>query len=144
MGTFGRMTIAILLAAGVVVVAGSVMAGTPRGRPPSQMKWWDVCVEWGRLSRSHANDERQTHLLGFLMAERMVNNVDRQVVAGSQIFVGMTECGVFAILGLPDSANNTTTAGGTHSQLVYQSKRMYIYTEPSKETTTGIVRAFQN
>ena len=62
---------------------------------------------------------------------------DAGYIRERRIRVGMDECSVVAALGKPDALNRTNNAYGRRDQLVYQSKRMYVYTE------NGIVRAWQ-
>lgn len=109
-----------------------------------RMKWWDACIAWGRESRSGKNQRREEALQAFLTSERMLNTSDRSHVLDRSVDVGMTECGVFAALGLPAAANHTTTARGTSSQLVFRGRRMYVYTEERPQYSVKIVRAIQH
>lgn len=50
-----------------------------------------------------------------------------------QIYIGMSACGLYASLGIPDEENNTVGAWGTHTQHVYG--KNYVYTENGRVTS---------
>jgi hypothetical protein len=79
----------------------------------------------------------------MLESNQALNEVDVKSGLLDGVVVGMTTCGVFAVLGKPDDVNATTTAHGTSVQLIYRSRRMYVYTEGRPNYGNGIVRAIQ-
>jgi hypothetical protein len=109
-----------------------------------KMKWWDACAAWGKEERAPKPGRREAALRAYLRDERLLGDKDFAHVLDRSVDIGMTECGVFASRGLPDSANHTTTSRGTSSQLVYSSSRLYVYTEESPEFPVKVVRSYQH
>ena len=106
-------------------------------------KWWETCAAWGRETRGH-DERREKAYLAYLTSERLINGPDRGHVSDRSIDIGMTECGVFAALGMPEHLNQTETAYGTTAQFVYRSGRLYVYTEPGRGNGPNVVRAIQH
>jgi hypothetical protein len=109
-----------------------------------RMKWPDACIAYGKEYRSGKSSLRETALLRYLESEHLILPKDRGHIGDRSIGIGMTECGVLASIGLPDVVNNSTTARGTDGQLVYSSRRLYVYTEQSPLSRSRIVRSFQH
>ena len=94
--------------------------------------------------RSHIVTKRGDALRYFLQDRKLINDIDDANAAKSQIAVGMTACGTYAAFGNPDVVNTTTTANTTSEQIVYRSRRLYVYTESRAGNHNGVVRSFQN
>jgi hypothetical protein len=108
------------------------------------MKWWDACVARGREKRKPADTRRAKALPLFLTSERMLCPAELGHVNDRTLDIGMTECGMFASKVMPSGGvNHTTAALGTTSQYVYGSG-LYVYTEPSRDYSVGVVRAIQH
>lgn len=101
-------------------------------------------MAWGRESRSGKLTRRKAGLTAYLINENYINGIDIGSVTDQLPSVGQTTCGVFAILGQPDRANQTTTAARLSTQLVYRSRGVYVYTEARPDDGNGIVRAIQH
>lgn len=109
-----------------------------------KMKWWDVCRDWGYESRKKGESRRHAALREFLLVDNRINGTDLMNVQEKRVAVGMTSCGVVASLGMPDTTNYTTTASRTRAQMVYRTKRFYVYTEASANDGNGIVTSIQH
>jgi hypothetical protein len=107
------------------------------------LKWYDACIEWGRGTRSSKTPRRQAALQLMLESDRMLNELDIKTVPKKDVLVGMTTCGVLAVLGKPNDNNTTTTATVTSAQMVYRSRGLYVYTDAPPNQGNGIVRAIQ-
>jgi hypothetical protein len=108
-----------------------------------KQEWWASCVEWGAATRK-STDAPLTQLLhAYLTAQEMIGPKDEGHVNDRTLDIGMTECGMFAARGKPQSTNNTRTTSGRQTQFVY-SDRLYVYTEPSPLYRVGVIRAIQN
>lgn len=111
---------------------------------PAKMKWWDACVAYGREYRSHKNEKRAAELFEYLTAEQMLSDLDHVHLGDRTVAIGMTQCGVFASIGIPDATNRTETALSKNSQLIYRSRKLYVYTERQPGARTEIVRTIQD
>jgi hypothetical protein len=108
-----------------------------------KMKWWEVCIAWGREWRTKKATRRSVALRERLVDGRGINDLDIMNVFDKKVVVGMITCGVNAALGRPDDINRTMTAGKTHAQLIYSSRSMYVYTEAPPDEGNGIVSGVQ-
>lgn len=107
------------------------------------MKWWDACAAWGREFRTGKNTTFEAALLDRLNAAKLINSLDRAHVGDRSVVVGMTECGVFAAKGRPQSLNQTTYAFGRRAQYVY-GNRLYVYVDDMNNASVGVVTAIQH
>jgi hypothetical protein len=105
------------------------------------MKWFDVCMAWGREARSRKNLRRMYAMQDFLTAESFINGTDLGAVSSKEPAIGMTFCGVLGMLGRPDQVNQTVRTGRHHSQMVYRGRHVYIYTDG--EDVNGTVTSIQ-
>lgn len=109
------------------------------------MDWFKVCEAWGRVMRqAKPSPKRENALREYLIDEKLINGVDFNNVRERTVQTGMTACGVFASLGMPEDVNTTTTAHATRQQLVYRQRRMYVYTESRPNDHNGLVRSVQH
>lgn len=108
-----------------------------------KMKWFDACAAWGIATRSAQASRRAEALREFLLHDGTINGLDLGNARTREVEVGMTACGTYAALGLPEAANTTTTARTTSQQLVYRSRGMYVYTEGRAGDHNGTVRTIQ-
>lgn len=93
-----------------------------------KMEWWKVCAAWGRASRG--KDPRfAAAAQAYLVQERTINGHDLANLKARRPEIGMTFCGVLAQLGMPEALNQTARASGHHAQLVYRTRRLYVYTD---------------
>jgi hypothetical protein len=106
--------------------------------------WWEACRDFGVEERRRREGRRLAALREFLLDENLINDVDLANTRERKVVVGMTACGVYASLGLPNNINQTTTARSTTAQLVYRDRRMYVYTEAGSHNGNGIVRTIQH
>jgi len=109
-----------------------------------RMKWSDACIAYGKEFRSGKSTLREVALLRYLEAEHLTLPKDRGHIGDRSVGIGMTEGGVLASLGLPTTVNNSTTGYGSSGQLVYESRRLYVYTEETQLSRSRIVRSFQH
>lgn len=107
-------------------------------------KWWENCMQWGRLYRSHGDALREAALLAYLTETGILNNRDRGAAGDRSVALGMTACGVFASQGKPDKLNQTTSTRGNTAQFVYRAAGLYIYTEAVPSAPHGIVKSIQH
>lgn len=103
----------------------------------NSMNFWDRCAELGRVLRRVGATPRQQFWADAIVAAAQVPANEHGYIRDRRLRIGMDECSVVAALGKPDVLNRTNTAGGRSDQLVYQSKRMYVYTD------NGVVRSWQ-
>jgi hypothetical protein len=106
-----------------------------------KLQWWQACSEWGRVTRAGRAPRRQAALAARLVHEQLVNGEDLNHVKERTPSVGMTLCGVYAVMGEPDTRHTTQTARGYSTQLVYRGRHMYVYTDGAD--INGTVRAIQ-
>ena len=107
------------------------------------MKWYDACFQWGKGLQAGKTSRRLSAIQLMLDSDKLLNDKDKTFVPTRQVEVGMTTCGVFAVLGRPDDNNTTTTATVTSSQLVYRRASTYVYTDAPPNQGNGVVRAIQ-
>lgn len=108
----------------------------------AKMEWWDACIAWGREAKSRKDLRRMYALQEFLRSDNTINGKDLGGVTGRSPEIGMTVCGVLAAMGRPDKINQTETASQHHSQLVYRSRGIYVYTDGPD--ANGVVRSIQH
>lgn len=77
----------------------------------------------------------------FLRSDNTINGRHLGGASGRDPEIGMSLCGVLAAMGRPDKVNQTETATRHHSQLIYRSRGIYVYTEGAD--ANGIVRSIQ-
>jgi hypothetical protein len=110
----------------------------------SAMKWWDQCMAWGREARTSRHTPWREALIDHLTSEQMLNGHDLSNVTDRTPAVGMTTCGVYAQLGLPNASNATTTAHSMKVQMVYRDRAIYVYTRAAPDDGNGVVEAVQH
>jgi hypothetical protein len=106
-----------------------------------KMELYSQCMAWGRAARSGKDQRWTSALLANLQHEKGVNDIDVGNITEVHPVIGMSLCGVVAIMGRPDRVNQTQSARGHHSQLVYRSRRTYVYLDGP--TADGLVSAVQ-
>jgi hypothetical protein len=104
-----------------------------------KIEWWEACQLWGRSVREVKDARLRVGAREFLLSQRLINGKDLGHVGDRSVDIGMTACGVFAALGRPHTVNQTQTARGHHSQLVYG--RLYVYVDGVD--ANGVVTAIQ-
>ena len=108
------------------------------------MKWYDACRAWGREARAAKATPLREALIEHLKSSDTVNSTDLYAVTDRVPRVGMTVCGVYAMLGLPDSENRTTLPTLMQTQMVYNGRSLYVYTRAKPDDNNGIVYAVQH
>jgi hypothetical protein len=103
--------------------------------------WFQVCAAWGRAARSGKDERYRIASLLFITDKNLVNGIDLMNVKSKRPEIGMSLCGVVAQLGAPEGVNQTQRAGGHHSQLIYRSRRLYVYLDGPD--ANGLVTAVQ-
>jgi hypothetical protein len=106
-----------------------------------KMQWWEACIVWGREAKARKDLRRMYAFQEFLRSDGTINGIDLGGARGRDPELGMTLCGVLAAMGRPDSTNQTETATRHSAQLVYRSRRIYVYTEG--KDANGVVRSIQ-
>lgn len=107
--------------------------------------WWKTCVSYGKFVRQKAQSNEAIAHREFLLHDNMLNGKDLMNIYEKKISIGMSQCGVFASIGLPEKTNNTVSTSGSHTQLIYRTGRYrYIYTVDVPGTQTEIVSSYQN
>ena len=72
-----------------------------------------------------------------------INGVDLGGVRGKVPEIGMTTCGAFAVMGLPEDVNRTKTLGSERVQFVWRSPRVYAYTQTSTGNGNALIHSVQ-
>jgi hypothetical protein len=106
-------------------------------------QWWEACIQWGRDTRSGAV-ARAALVRDYLLSDNTANHVDVEHLKSRQVKLGMTACGVYAMFGMPDDVNSTTTSSSESTQIVYRDRGLYVYTEARPNDGNGIVRSIQH
>jgi hypothetical protein len=102
------------------------------------------CIAWGAEERRPGSrSPRGEALLAYLEHSNLINSKDRGNVATRQVELGMTTCGVFASLGLPNAYNQSQGSYGEHVQFVYEARRVYVYTDSRVINGWGMVTSIQ-
>lgn len=109
----------------------------------SKADWWNVCARYGKLRRLGKETREFVAYREHLADEDLLNGRDLMNIDKKQVAVGMTACGAFAAIGLPERSNKTTTAYGSRQQMVYSNPHRYVYVDDSKLSRTGLVIAVQ-
>ena len=104
---------------------------------------WRLCISWGKEARSRKFTRRGTAIREYLIDSKFINGADLSASYESVPSIGQTTCGVFAVLGRPDTINYTKSRRSTSSQMVYRSRSIYVYTDGSDDDANGIVRSVQ-
>lgn len=107
-------------------------------------KWWENCESFGKAIRASAGSRRTHALREYLLSERLINGVDLMYVKERKIAVGMSACGVYASLGMPDAENRSEYSTRRTSQMVFRRLGVYVYTDAQPGNGNGIVRSFQH
>lgn len=110
----------------------------------TKSNWWTVCEKFGRLRRTGKETREFVAYREFMIDDKLINGKDLMHISSREVAIGMTACGVFASIGLPERSNRTTTAVSTRQQLVFQKPHRYVYVEDSKASNTGLVTAIQD
>jgi hypothetical protein len=108
-----------------------------------RLEWFTACERWGQQLRSAPRSRREAALRHMLRYDQTINGADQQLAPQGKVAIGMTACGVYAALGLPDAQNTTTTASSTIQQHVYRSRGVYVYTRGVSGDHNGRVTAIQ-
>ncbi len=61
----------------------------------------------------------------------------RRSYSWEKYIIGMTQCGMYLVLGVPQTENKSVYSSGTHIQHIYEYKDLYVYTD------NGIVTSYQ-
>jgi hypothetical protein len=121
------------------------LAAAAKLRPSvNALQWYEACIEWGRLARNTAHTPRREALLQRLLELDAINAHDLAHVTDRLPKVGMTACGVYAQMGMPDDINTTDTAHRKRQQLVYREPRRYVYLESAPDNANGLVTSLQH
>lgn len=110
----------------------------------SKADWWNVCARYGKLRRLGKESREFAAYREHLVHDDMLNGHDLMNIDKKQVTIGMTACGVFASIGLPERSNRTTTAYGMRQQMIYTNPGRYIYIDDAKSSSTGMVTAIQD
>jgi hypothetical protein len=100
----------------------------------------DFCISLGNALRGEQVDalelDASKDVVSMVKAEAVHRNVlvNSKRVQGREIWIGMSECELFASWGPPSKRNRTVGVGGTHVQNVYESQGTYVYTENGRVT----------
>lgn len=113
-------------------------------RQIDKLEWWQVCTAWGRETRTKGFSRRSAALRDKLVADNMINGVDLGSMRLKVPEIGQTACGVFAVMGQPDTVNYTSRANSQSSQMVYRDKQVYVYTTSGARDGNGIVSSVQH
>lgn len=106
-------------------------------------EWWKNCAAWGVEARKKGTTRRRLALQYFLDEQKYINNLDLASVHGKVPEIGMTTCGAFAVLGLPDSVNRSKGSYGLHIQHVWSDRRVYVYTRSKNNDENALVSSVQ-
>lgn len=107
-------------------------------------KWWNACRDWGNSLRAKGKTRRGEALQDFLLSEDMINGLDLTHARKREVEIGMTQCGLFAAIGMPNHTNDSRSASYKRSQLVYERPRRYIYTEAVATSRAQVITAIQD
>lgn len=107
------------------------------------MNWFDACADWGKGVKANLKTRRQAAIQLMLESDGMINNIDLEYVKNKNIEIGMTTCGIIASIGKPDINNTITTTSQTRAQMVYRSRKIYVYTDAKRNGANGTVTAIQ-
>lgn len=105
--------------------------------------WWKNCVAWGAEARKKTTSRRMWALQANLQATSTINGIDLGGVRGKVPEVGMTTCGAFAVMGMPEDVNRTKTAGSERIQFVWRNPRVYAYTQTSSGDANALIHSVQ-
>lgn len=105
--------------------------------------WWKNCVAWGIEARKKVKTRRMWALQHYLNDLNYINGPDLGHVNGRVPEIGMTTCGAYAVLGLPDSLNRSKGSYGLHIQHVWSDRRVYVYTRSKNNDENALVNSVQ-
>ena len=105
--------------------------------------WWKNCVAWGVEARKKTPSRKMWALQAKLNSSTLINGVDLGGVKGKIPEVGMTTCGAFAVMGLPEDVNRTKTATSERVQFVWRNPRVYAYTQSSSGDGNALIHSIQ-
>ena len=107
------------------------------------LKWDVACIKWGKGQRAQLSSRRHRAMTLMLQSDKLLNEINFVQVNTRTVEIGMNTCGVLASLGRPETVNTTRTATATRAQLIYTSRKLYVYTEAAGKSGNGIVRTIQ-
>ena len=105
--------------------------------------FWDTCSAWGQASRKKTKARKFWATQDYLLHHNAINGIDLGGVNDRKPSAGMTKCGMYAVMGLPDDINHTEGQWGRRSQFVYRDRGVYVYTDSKPGENNGIVRSIQ-
>jgi hypothetical protein len=105
--------------------------------------WWKNCAAWGAEARKKTPTRKMWALQANLRESSIINGVDLGGVRGRVPEIGMTTCGAFAVMGLPEDVNRTKTASSERVQLVWRNPRVYAYTQTSTGDGNALIHSVQ-
>ena len=108
------------------------------------MKWWEACTQFGKESRAEKKSKKGTLIGSYLRYVEKLNKRDVRNIGDDVPEIGMTTCGVFALLGTPDAINYSEYPGRKEAQLIYRQKGIYVYTVAPPNDGNGIVVSIQH
>lgn len=79
----------------------------------------------------------------FLQWGNYINGIDLGGVTGKVPEVGMTTCGAYAVMGLPDRVNRSKGSFGYHVQHVWQDRRVNAYTRSKEDDGNAPISSVQ-
>lgn len=109
----------------------------------SASEWWDNCKKYGKIRRSKSTGKEFEILRDYLLKNNYMNGIDLVAVANKTISIGMTQCGVVAVMGLPTRINGHKSRTGSRDQMVFENNSIrYIYTADSPSERTQVVTSY--
>jgi hypothetical protein len=100
----------------------------------------DLCIFYGKILRDEKLDQpfsfKEAPAMIIAEAKKRGIKVNRDLVKNSQIRIGMSQCNLYAALGIPEHENRTVGSWGVKIQHVYDG--LYVYTD------NGIVTSWQD
>ncbi|MBX9870801.1 MAG: hypothetical protein K2X75_02290 [Burkholderiaceae bacterium] len=96
-----------------------------------------LCQHMGENMQSKT--DRVPGIRAELQRRNLLTQSELQAVDRSDLLIGMSRCGMFAVKGIPIGRNETTTAAGTSTQWIFQNtrttgRREYVYTRNERVT----------
>lgn len=108
-----------------------------------KMDWWKLCIAWGVEARKKTPTRRMYAMQMFLNEQRYINGLDLGNVKAKLPEIGMTTCGAYAVMGLPDSINRSKGAYGTRTQNVWRSRGVYAYSRSQSDDANALIASIQ-
>jgi hypothetical protein len=107
-------------------------------------EWWEICMRWGKEVRSKPQERETAALREHLVVTQMINGRDMLDVPLGSLKLGMTECGMYAVLGKPTRVNRSQYASGMHKQYIYENQGTYVYTLTAPGSAVGVITSWQD